>query len=143
MAEDEAVAVGGRLVANRDRAVSVDFASGDLPALRQLVDAHARRAGLSRAQCQDAVLAVDEIAANAVRHGGGSGTLSLWPAPGWFCFRVQDSGRGLPPDVAPHLPDPAQPNGRGLWIATHLTDELTIHSGPSGTTITGRFALPR
>jgi serine/threonine-protein kinase RsbW len=130
---------GGRLSVGAP--VSLDFGSADLPALRQLVDARARSAGLPVARRQDAILTIDEIASNAVRHGGGTGRLELWAARGWFWFRVADDGRGLPVGIRPALPDPAQPNGRGLWIASHLADQLTVDSGPDGTTVTGAFLV--
>jgi serine/threonine-protein kinase RsbW len=131
---------GGRL--SLGATVSVAFGSADLPAVRRLVDAQARSAGLPVGRRQDAVLTIDEIASNAVRHGGGAGRLELWAARGWFCFRVADDGRGLPVGVRPSVPDPAQPNGRGLWIASRLADQLSVDSGPSGTTVTGGFLVP-
>jgi anti-sigma regulatory factor (Ser/Thr protein kinase) len=121
--------------------VSVAFAVDDLPALRRLVNARALSAGLSERRRSDAVLAVDEIASNAVRHGGGSGTLDLWFVQGWLWFRVVDGGAGLPPGGGPALPGPAQANGRGLWIARRVTDRFTVDSGPGGTTVTGAFAV--
>jgi anti-sigma regulatory factor (Ser/Thr protein kinase) len=142
MAEDEAVAVGSgrRPRVMRGSSVSIEFAYADLSAVRRLVEAHALTAGLAESQRRDAVLAVDEIASNAVRHGGGGGRLDLWRSPGWLWFRVVDSGEGLPDGVGPSLPGPAQPNGRGLWIAKRLADQLTVDSGPDGTTVTGGFA---
>ncbi len=131
---------GGRLSVGAS--VSVAFGSGDLPALRQLVETQARTAGLPVARRQDAVLTVDEIASNAVRHGGGAGRLELWAAQGWLCFRIADDGRGLLVGASPGMPDPAEPNGRGLWIATQLADQLTVDSGPTGTTVTGAFLVP-
>lgn len=141
MDEVEAAGTGGGRL-HKGSAVSVAFASDDLPSLRRLVDAHGHTAGLSATRLQDAVLTVDEIASNAVRHGGGNGRLELWHAPGWFWFRVADDGRGLPRGVRPSLPEPSQPNGRGLWIASRLADQLTVDSGPSGTTVTGAFSVP-
>src|SRR5262249_39656663 len=131
---------GGRLSVGAT--VTLAFSSADLAAVRQLVDARARTAGLPVARRQDAVLTVDEIASNAVRHGGGVGRLDVWAGRGWFYFRVADEGHGLPIGVRPALPDPAQPNGRGLWIASRLADQLTVDSGPEGTTVTGAFLVP-
>jgi anti-sigma regulatory factor (Ser/Thr protein kinase) len=140
MAEDEAVAVGsGRPRVRRGSSVSLEFAFADLASVRHLVDTHAVSAGLDEGQRRDAVLAVDEIASNAVRHGGGSGRLDLWHSPGWLWFRVVDRGDGLPDGVGPSLPGPSQPNGRGLWIAKRLADQLTVDTGPDGTTVTGGF----
>jgi anti-sigma regulatory factor (Ser/Thr protein kinase) len=141
MAEDEAVAVGGRPRLRRESSVSIEFAFADLAAVRRLIEAHAVAAGLDEEQRSEAVLAVDEIASNAVRHGGGGGRLDLWHSPGWLWFRVVDRGEGLPDGVGPSLPGPSQPNGRGLWIAKRLADQLTVDSGPDGTTVTGGFLV--
>ena len=45
-----------------------------LYSVRQAVAAHASAAGMSEAQARDVMIAVQELAANAVRHGrGGAG----------------------------------------------------------------------
>ena len=143
MSENEAVSTTqGRPRRDSPAPVSVSFAPTDLPAVRRLVDAHAHAAGMSRSRRQDAVLAVNEIASNAVRHGGGSGRLDLWFATGWFWFRIADRGVGLPPHTALALPEPSRTNGRGLWIAARVADRFTVDSGPAGTTATGAFAVP-
>jgi anti-sigma regulatory factor (Ser/Thr protein kinase) len=121
--------------------VSVAFAVDDLPALRRLVDARALSAGLSDRRRGDVVLAVDEIASNAVRHGGGAGTLDLWFAHGWLWFRIVDGGAGLPAGAGRALPEATQANGRGLWIARRVADQFNVDSGPGGTTVTGAFAV--
>lgn len=123
-------------------AVSVTFSADDLPAVRRIVETQARTAGLPELRRHDLVLAVDEIASNAVRHGGGAGTLDLWVAEGQLWFRVVDSGSGMAPGVRPALPEPTQANGRGLWIAHQVADQFTVDSGPTGTTVTGAFAVP-
>ena len=81
--------------ARRRRRPGADVAAGDgeslaldqafdgdsLYALRAAVAAHGSQAGLSEGQTRDLVLAVHELAANAVRHGAGQGRLRLWAAP--------------------------------------------------------------
>ena len=49
-----------------------------LGAVRAAVGARAQAAGLDAGAVADLQLAVVEIAANTVRHGGGSGTLRVW-----------------------------------------------------------------
>ena len=49
------------------------FDSDSLYALRAAVAAHGSQAGLSDGRTRDLVLAVHELAANAVRHGAGQG----------------------------------------------------------------------
>src|SRR5580658_7633829 len=54
------------------------FDAGSLYALRSAVAAHAADAGLPEGRIEDLVLAVHELAANAVRHGAGQGRLRAW-----------------------------------------------------------------
>ena len=49
------------------------FDAGSLYALRAAVAAHATQAGLAPGRADDLVIAVHELAANAVRHGAGHG----------------------------------------------------------------------
>ncbi len=82
------------------------FDSGTLGALRARVKAHARAAGLPEARAEDVVLAVHELAANAVSHGAGVGRLRIWKLAGSLRCQVEDgeslaSGRpGGAPDRA-------------------------------------------
>ena len=54
------------------------FAAGDLAGVRRFVARRAQAAGLAASRCDDLVLAVNEVASNSVRHGGGRGTLRIW-----------------------------------------------------------------
>ncbi|MGH3261885.1 MAG: hypothetical protein ACRDNS_07820, partial [Trebonia sp.] len=56
------------------------FDAGTLPGLRKAVLSEAIDAGLPRYRACDVMLAVHELAANAVRHGGGTGHAQLWVA---------------------------------------------------------------
>ena len=79
--------------------------------------------------------AVNELLTNAVRHGGGSGQVTLWQqGPNVVC-EVVDQGPGLQGRDHHLRPAPDVPGGRGLWLAAELTDELTIKSGEEGTTV--------
>ena len=54
------------------------------------------RPGSRLARAADVVLALHELAANAVRHGAGAGRLRIWPrAAAWLC-QVED-GDPRPP----------------------------------------------
>jgi anti-sigma regulatory factor (Ser/Thr protein kinase) len=106
-------------------------------ALRHDVASCARSAGLTGQRLDDFVVAVDELLTNAVRHGGGSGRLSLWRRRDAVVCEVTDDGGGMPePRGMPRPPAADQPGGRGLWLADALTDRLEIDSGPHGTTVT-------
>src|SRR5579872_2306597 len=53
------------------------FDEDSLYALRATVAAHATQAGLAPGRSDDLVIAVHELAANAVRHGAGHGRLRV------------------------------------------------------------------
>ncbi|GAA3350637.1 hypothetical protein GCM10020358_77350 [Amorphoplanes nipponensis] len=82
----------------------------------------------------DFVVAVNELLTNAVRHGGGTGHLTLWTSDGSVVCDVSDYGAGLDAP-APRRPMPDQPGGWGLWLVRELTDTCEIKSGPDGTAV--------
>jgi anti-sigma regulatory factor (Ser/Thr protein kinase) len=122
--------------------LSESFDGGQLAVLRRSVSKHAAEVGLVDTRRQDFVLAVDEVITNAVRHGGGNGRLEVWVAEGRLWFRVSDAGPGFSAALPAHAPEPTLPGGRGLWITSTVTDDLSIATGPLGTTVTGAMVLP-
>jgi serine/threonine-protein kinase RsbW len=118
------------------------FSQGDVARLRRIVAQHADELGLSESRRQDLVLAVDELATNALRHGGGSGELTLWVNQDRLWFRVADQGPGFRHAPPTKPPGRRQLGGRGLWIARQITDDLTIETGTDGTVVTGAMTLP-
>lgn len=126
------------------------FDSGTLSLLRAEVQAQADRAGFPAERATDVVLALHELAANAVRHGAGAGRLRIWRRPeAWFC-QVED-GDPLPsgdPAAAGDVPGLAVMNawqavpGHGLWVVRQVADQLQVRSGPDGTRATVTFGLP-
>jgi serine/threonine-protein kinase RsbW len=85
------------------------------------------------------VVAVNELLTNAVRHGGGTGRVTVGRAEGSVFCEVSDAGTGLAGDLAaqqPRIRPPAnQPGGWGLWLAEELTDSLQVMTGQAGTTV--------
>ena len=120
------------------------FDSGTLYALRAAVQAHAIQAGLPESRSDDLVIAVHELAANAVRHGAGAGRLRMWERDGALHCQVDDSGSpaaagdaGPDGNVAerwPFLP------GHGLWLVRLVADQISVFSGPAGTCATVVFS---
>jgi anti-sigma regulatory factor (Ser/Thr protein kinase) len=71
-----------------------EFDSGTLYALRAAVQAHAGQAGLSEDRTGEVVLAIHELAANAIAHGAGHGRLRMWERAGALSCEIVDAGPG-------------------------------------------------
>jgi anti-sigma regulatory factor (Ser/Thr protein kinase) len=117
------------------------FGREGLHDLRGLVGTEAETAGLSRERTADLVLAASELAANSVRHGGGSGTSRFWRERGALVVEVADAGRIEQPLVGRLHPTPTQTGGRGLWMANQVCDLVRIRSGETGTTVRLHMSL--
>jgi anti-sigma regulatory factor (Ser/Thr protein kinase) len=92
------------------------------------------------------VLAVDEAAANAVRHAygpGGSGVveLTLWTEPGTLCVEVVDHGSWRPPDELTAR-GAAGDSGRGLTLMSSMADAVLIHYDDRGSRVLLRHHVP-
>ena len=120
-----------------------EFGDRALYGLREAVRAHASAAGMSGSRVLDVVLAVQELAANAVRHGAGQARLRMWAQDGTLCCQVQDGAlpRAGREDEAGADPEWSYTQGHGLWLARRVTDRMSLESGPSGTRATVIFAL--
>lgn len=105
-----------------------------LPAVRRLVAETAPLGGLDPERTADLVLAVNEIATNSVEHGPGKGRLRLWTRDG-LVAEVHDVGRMAVPFPGMVAPPAAGARGRGLWLASELSDVLQVWSDASGTTV--------
>lgn len=111
------------------------FAADSLGAVRQLVYRTAAEAGLGTARAHDLVLAVSEVAANSVRHGGGAGLLRIWEEPEAIVCDVRDAGHIRDPLVGRERPALDQQNRRGLWIANQLCELVQVRSFDTGTVV--------
>lgn len=119
------------------------FDGGELPVVRRFVREHAARAGLPPDRVNDLLVAVNEVATNALMHGRGPATLRLWQDERGVACEVRDRGepaRALL--LAGRLP-PAldSEHGRGLMLANLLCDAVHVHAGPDATTV--RLHMPR
>jgi anti-sigma regulatory factor (Ser/Thr protein kinase) len=136
-----------------------EFDPGTLHALRAKVLVQACRAGLSESRAADVVLAVHELAANAIRHGAGAGVgrLRIWNLVRELCCQVDD---GDPPrsddrawNSAGSVTSAADGHeqalassmsstpGHGLWLVRQVADRMSMASGPSGTRVRVVFNL--
>jgi len=121
------------------------FGRDEIDVLRHEVSARLSAAGLTGDRLHSFVLAVNEVITNVVLHAGGQGRIVVRVTGGSAWCTVTDSGPGIP---ARHLDRPEVPEafdvgGRGIWLAHQLCDEVTMATGPIGTTIGLRVALPR
>lgn len=121
--------------------------SGSLHTLRSRARACAEAAGLPADRVDDVVLAIHELAANVVRHGGGTGRLRSWDPRGTLRFQVDDGSS--PPLDATDGPDrqaganalPLMP-GHGLWVVQRISSRMITRSGSAGTSVVVVFDRP-
>jgi anti-sigma regulatory factor (Ser/Thr protein kinase) len=103
----------------------------ELATLRNIVAVHAARAGLSAARCDDFVLAVIEIASNALEHGVPPAAVLLWAIPTSVICQITDTGQHTQPLAGLLPPRAVQRRGRGLWMAHQLCDQLYLWPRPT------------
>jgi serine/threonine-protein kinase RsbW len=114
---------------------TVSIAAPDVAAARRWVKEAARLAGLDQEEADRFTLAVNEIAINAIEHGGGAADITISRENHRVVVVVQDHGAGLTVAVPVALPPPDQPHGRGLWLAHQLCDDVSLDVSDRGTRI--------
>ncbi|MGH3155911.1 MAG: ATP-binding protein [Streptosporangiaceae bacterium] len=115
------------------------FGLGDLPQVRRMTRQWAARAGLVGDRAADFVLAVHEVAANAVLYGSAAAQLVLRVVAGVVAeAEVLDRGGG-PPGAGP--PVRVTRGGVGLRVVRMLCDEVEVRAQPAGTTVLLRMRL--
>jgi anti-sigma regulatory factor (Ser/Thr protein kinase) len=131
--------------------LDVAFDAGALPGLRAAVRARALGAGFGESRAEDVVLAVHELAANSVRHGGGAGRLREWNVARSLECRVDDGelrgtagsggGHAGPGSDSGRMPVNSLPcvPGHGLWVVQQVADQMRSMSGSHGTSIVATF----
>jgi anti-sigma regulatory factor (Ser/Thr protein kinase) len=116
------------------------FGAWALNDIRNVVESAMLAADFPRDRAEDVVVAVNEIATNAVEHGPGDAEMLLWTDADGVVVEVHNQGflhNPLPGLVAPH---PAERRGRGVWIARQLCDSLHVWSDGDGTHVRLRAA---
>jgi anti-sigma regulatory factor (Ser/Thr protein kinase) len=111
------------------------FASGTLAGLRGLVKLRAAGAGLPAARAGDLVLAVNEVATNSIRHGGGGGVLRIWRAAGALICEIADAGRIADPLAGRRRPASGQSGGHGLWLCNQICDLVQLRTFATGSVV--------
>jgi anti-sigma regulatory factor (Ser/Thr protein kinase) len=120
---------------------ALSFQSGGLRQVRAFVTDQAGRAGLTAESADAMVLAVSEIAANSIRHGGGHGEVRAWTDDRSLVCEVSDRGHITEPLVGRERPALDAGHGAGLWLANQICDLVQLYSSPHGTTIRLRRAI--
>jgi anti-sigma regulatory factor (Ser/Thr protein kinase) len=139
----------------RSRTLDQEFGETTLRVLRETVLAHATAAGMPEGRALDVMLAVHELAANAVEHGGGTGRLRMSVTNRELICRVSDPGpasSGLPRNsmlgsqcpgaAAQTSPWPYEP-GHGLWLVRQIADHISVNCSPAGSQVTVAFTMLR
>jgi anti-sigma regulatory factor (Ser/Thr protein kinase) len=130
-----------------------EFDADALAGLRQAVLGYAIACGMIEDRAIDVMLAVHELAANAVRHGPGHGRLRLHVTAGALHCEVSDPGTSSLDGHARGTAGPALgaagaaapwpvEQGHGLWLVHIAADDVRVISGPNGSLITMVFTLP-
>jgi anti-sigma regulatory factor (Ser/Thr protein kinase) len=107
------------------------FDASSLHALRRRTAACAAGTGMPQLRAADVLMAVHELAANAVTHGPGTVRVVMRAAPGALQCQVSNPG-----PATDHWP---VRQGHGLWLVKAVADEVRVSSGPDGSEVTAVF----
>jgi serine/threonine-protein kinase RsbW len=123
--------------------LSIPASPSRLAGLRRAVRADLR--GVSAVVADDVVLALHEVATNAVLHGSSGGQpiqVVVHITNDWVEASVLDHGPQPPPGVSADTDThELRAGGRGLWLLGRLVDEVRIERVRLGTRVTLRRAL--
>ncbi len=109
-------------------------AGDDLEGFRERLARELAAAKVPEPTALDMLVAATEVAANAVRHGGGIAEVRVGSAEGRFVCEVIDRGGGFDDPAAGYLV-PRAGVGKGLWVARQLSWRLESFHSPRGFTV--------
>lgn len=133
MREDTDIRVGSSSPPPGARVRGLRFRLPDLPRVRDFAATEARAFGMRAEAVNDFVIAVNEVATNAVTHGADDASVRVWFEAGDLVVEVHDEGSWKPG------PMPGAVGGMGLWVARLLSSDLTLRIGSGGSTVIMRF----
>lgn len=111
-------------------------------ALRASLTRYAHEHGIDGRQLGEIALATSEVAANAVRHGGGPRRAVVWTEDGELVCQITDAGDGIGDPLAGWIrPETGSTGGWGLPIARYLADVVEIDRCETGATVTLFFTI--
>jgi anti-sigma regulatory factor (Ser/Thr protein kinase) len=103
----------------------------DVESFRESLARELGRENLPPDVAMNALVAGSEIAANAVRHGGGIEEVRVGQVDARFVCEVVDRGSGFDDPLMGYLA-PRDEVGSGLWVARQLTWRLEAFHSPAG-----------
>jgi anti-sigma regulatory factor (Ser/Thr protein kinase) len=118
------------------------FDLGDLATVRSVATSWATRETLPPDRVRDLLIAVHEIASNAIEHGGGAGLIRFWASERELICEVSSAAPLRQPYPGYLPPDTGQERGRGLWMARQICSRVDIvaHHGDG---VNVRITMPR
>jgi anti-sigma regulatory factor (Ser/Thr protein kinase) len=116
-------------------AAELRFGPRDLGQVRRAIADRAADAGLGQERVDDLVTAVNELAANTIRHARGHGRVWVWSPAGEVICQVVDPGHITDPLVGRRQPGPAADGGMGLWVVNQLCDLVELRTTVEGTAV--------
>jgi anti-sigma regulatory factor (Ser/Thr protein kinase) len=132
-------AFGGELEPAPADAYEVAFDENSLSAMRAFVSELAQDAGIDAARRDDLLLAVNELATNSIRHGGGDGVLRAWGERRAVVCEVCDSGHIVEPLTGRVRPPAGGRRGYGLWLVNQVCDLVQVRTTSAGNCVRMRI----
>jgi anti-sigma regulatory factor (Ser/Thr protein kinase) len=120
-------------------AYEVAFDGDSLSAMRAFVGELAQDVGIEAMRRDDLLLAVNELATNSVRHGGGDGVLRAWTEGRSLVCEVHDSGQIVEPLTGRVRPPAGGLSGYGLWLVNQVCDLVQVRASSTGNVVRMRI----
>lgn len=116
---------------------AIDLIDPQVGAVRHRVTNLAATVGLASGDTDNLVVAVSEVATNALGHGRPPVRVRGWGSPGRVVVAVGDAGPGPEDPLAGLRPvsSDAEGSGFGLWIAHQLCSEIAMATTEAGFTV--------
>ncbi|HEV2088953.1 MAG TPA: sensor histidine kinase [Cryptosporangiaceae bacterium] len=116
-------------------ALQIAFGAVEIPAVRRMTRAWAAAAGLTEEAVEGLLIAVYELASNAVEHGSGRGVARFWSWGEYLLCEVASSRPISDPLAGFRPPGTSQERGRGRWLVRQIGENVEIINGPTGATV--------
>jgi anti-sigma regulatory factor (Ser/Thr protein kinase) len=122
-------------------AAMIEYRS-DLRPLRAMITDVGQRARLPTGKVTDLTIAVNEIAANTLRHTSAGGVARAWQSGGEVVCQLSDTGFIDDPMAGLRRNAIDEPGGQGLWLVNQLCDLVEIRTGAAGTVVRLHMRVP-